>query len=897
VIAIVIIGSFIYYLTRDSATRKEIADNVATKIGNKTAEIGDATKATLTDSKDVLVSAAATGAKTVADAVTLVDATRVSSQADSVVAMLSSRKRIAVVSPLMPKQILANTTNVSTGGDSFIQPRTEIRTRQQQGPSANQIFNAMMTAYANAQTYSDSGQIHLDYRQQGLAKREVMNFSTAWDDSRGACRAELFETKVICDGSLLTCYIYDVDTKNFGRQQLVIPFEGSRTPPIGKLLSDDIARSFVTGSQDFPVQNPQRGVGDVLLPPALALLSGDVSSSWLNGASTKVRLEDEKIGLADCYCIGIGVGSETRLFIDKASSLIRKIEYPKQLLSSNLLSRPDVKEVSLYATFADAEINRALQGQDFTVKAQPNATTVRQFVALAHTLPSDYLGKTIREIELIDRNGKPFTAENFRGQITTVAWIGHELWIPLIDQMSQLKRGGFQDLQFGVAYPSTMLSPLSNEVPRPIDELRVKERLGIPLLLDGGAAAEKLQLNELPVLLVFDQNGKVQFVRSMKDRQWSDELKTVLERLAKGEDIAQEMLDGYLTHLDDYDAALRRVSAENLLAGDSVKTATPVARRTPIRDTKVKLSPNKKWSQDSFESPGNILVLPPRMIADARLAIFDGFQTLNLINDRGEVLQRVKLEIPPAQGVSLIRLSSGNRGVLAVFEKRGNQVHFFDRNMDRITSFPKASEQHNGILDCTAIGNADKFLISFNDQHGIYEFDPLTGNAEVFSKTIANKAVVFSSKSVGLVNGEVVDLRRGDVLVGNGSGEVTDMTTISEGRDNLVATVRTAADQWDAVSYSVDFESQWSVPLTSQLFNNEVESISGVTTEGGETYWAFVDSGDSVCLISDRGTWLGDFKAESAIHGVALATRGDEVDLIVSTADKVVCWALNYRAN
>ena len=913
VIAIVLIGSVIYYLMGGFGSRSAITDNVATTIGDTTAQVGNAAKATLTNSKDVLVSAASTGAKSVADSAQAAkqtvaeaaavaksavsgDVARVSAKADSVVNLLTFGRNPANAQPAAINRNTTAAANVSTGGESFIQPRTQARTRQQQGPSANQIFNSMMTAYANAETYSDNGQIHLDYRQQGLAKREVMKFSTAWDAKRGACRAELFESKVICDGALLTCYIYDVDTKNFGRQQLVIPVSGNRQPPIGKLISDDIARSFVTGSQDFPVRNSQRPIGDVLLPPALALLSGDVKSSWLNPSSTKIRFEDSDVDGVDCYCIGSGVRSESKLYIDKATALIRRVDYPQQLLVENLLMRSDVKEIALYATFADAQMNRSLVGKDFTVKAQPNARTVSKFVELPQALPSDYLGKTIRNIELIDRNGDPFNVDNLRGQITTVAWIGNELWIPLVDQLSQIKRSGYQEFQFGVAYPAALLSPASNEVPRPVDDLRAKERLGVPLLLDTGAAAETLQLNELPVLLVFDQNGKVQFVRSMKDRQWGDELKTVLGRLANNEDIAQEMLDGYLTHLDDYDAALQRVSADQLLAGHSVAVAEPVARRTPIRDTKIKLTPNKKWSQDSFERPGNILVVPERILGDVRFAIFDGFQTLNLIDDRGEVLQREKLDIPQEQGVSLIRLGGGGRGVFAVFEKRGSQVHFFDRNLQKITSFPKATERHNGILDCSPIGEDGKFLLSFNDDHGVYEFDPLTGRAEVFSKMVATKTAVFGSKVVGLVNGEVVDLDRGDVLVGNDSGDLTALNSVEGRGDQLVATVRSAADQWDAVSYSSDLSSRWSVPLNSQLFTNEVESISSVTTKSGETYWSFVDSGNSVCLISDRGTWLGDFEAESAIHGVALATRGDKVDLVVSTSDKVVCWALNYSA-
>ena len=897
VLAILLIGGFIYYLTRDSTTRQEIADNVSAKIGQGTEKVGDAANATLTASSDVIDSAANTKAILVSNTANAANTAKAVKPKKSGWGWWGSGE-----SDSEPEVAVETATNISSpsaiaDGGTFIQPRTGERTVQQQGPAANQIFDSMMGVYANAKTYADSGKIRLDYRKQGLPKREVMNFSTAWDRASGTYRGELFETKVICDGSLLTCYIYDVDTKNFGRQQLVIPVDNVRkTPPLGRLLSDDIARSFVGGSQDFPVADTDQGSSNILLPPAMAMLTREIDSPWLNTTSTKVRLADEKVGSYDCYCIGLGVDSESKLYVDKATSLIRQIEFPKTLLDARLLASPDVKEVRLYATFPDAEVNGSLANQDFAVKAQPGAKTVRKFIELAQTLPSDYLGKTIRDIELIDRNGDPFNGKDLQGQITTIAWIGHEGWIPLVDQISQLKRSGYQDFQFEVAYPSAMLSPASQQVPRPIDELRSKERLGIPLLLDSGSASNQLQLNEFPVLLVFDRNAKVQFVRSMKDKQWSDELKTVLNRVADGEDISQEMLNGYLRHLEDYDVALRQVSADNLLRGDLVTAAKPVARRAPVRDKKVNLTPNKKWSQDSFAGPGNIVVLPRGAFGEARLAIFDGFQTLNFLDGTGQILQRAKLTIPENQGVSLIRISGGNRPVIAVFEKRGNQVHFFDRDLERITSFPKADEPHSGISDCLPIGDSGKFLLAFNDEHGVYEFDPSTGNAEAFSKTKASETAVFNGRPVGLVNGEVLGLSRNDVLIGNTAGDLTALATV-DGKDNyLVASVRTNADQWEAVSYDKDFKSRWSVPLTSQLFSNEVEPISGAITLAGETYWAFVDDGDAVCLISDRGTWLGDFKAESAIHGVALAVDGEHLDLIVSTSDKVVCWALNYQA-
>lgn len=919
VVAILLIGGVIYYVTRSPEKQQQIAENVVAKIGDKTAQVADAAKSALSDSKDVVNSSTATTAQLISNQADAVAGTNrfgssVSSQGQNDAGKSGSGFFNFNKNQTSPR---------SSQSTNLLQPTNavaaNIRQSQLQGPTANQIFDSMIGVYANAKSYSDDGKIRLDYRKQGLPKREVMNFSTAWDRWQNSYRGELFETKVVANGKLLTCYIFDVDTKNFGRQQLVIPYSGSPAgrsgdgrvgvgsnnsnginngngnseAPLGRLLEDDIARSFVSGSQDFPVENTRQGSNENLLPPAMALFSSDINPPWFEPTATKVRLDDEKIGSYDCYCIESGGSLKAKLYVDKSTSLIRQIEYPAELLDRRLLNSPDVEDVRLYATFANSEIDREISPHLFEVKTQPGATTVRRFVELAQTLPSDYLGKTIDQIELLDRNGRSFGVENLRGKITTMAWVGDEIWVPLVDQMIQMKRAGFTNFDFAVAYPSSMLSPASTDVPRPVEQLQVKERAGVTLLLDSGAASEQLQLNELPMLLVFDQNAKVQFVRSMKDDSWADELKVVLERLGGGEDVAPEMLNQYLEHLRDYDASLRQVSADSLLRSNATPPAAKVSvpNRKQVRDTKIQLTPNKKWSQDLFASPGNILVLPRGMFGESQFAIFDGFQTLNFLDDRGQVLQREKLDMPLDQGVSLIRLAQGADPMLAVFERRGSQVHFFDRSLQRVSSFPKLSEQHDGILDCLPIASG-KFLLAFNDQHGVYQFDPSTGEAELYSDAIASHAVNLPSGAVGLVEGEVVDLKTGTVLVGNSIGSTAALGMAGQ---RLVSTVRKSADRWEAVSYSSDFKSRWTVPLTSQLFDNQVESISGIVTDSGDRYWAFVDSGDAVCLISDRGTWLGDFKAESSIHGVALAVDGDDVDLVVSTSDKVVCWALNYR--
>ena len=773
------------------------------------------------------------------------------------------------------------------------------------GRTAAEIFSATQAAYQKLSTYSDQGKIALNYRLKGELIAEQQPFSTTWDARNNLYAGKLFSSEVLCDGKLLSCFMYHIDTENFGNQQLVIPVQPPRSsPPIGRLINDQFARNFIAGTENLPLTVPQSADRMFALPPVLAMLSDQVSSPWLTNGMQLKRKPDQKLENVSCYVLESTPGqsgADTATFwIDQSTLLVKRVKFPRTLVVSKILASPNVTDLELVATFPNQRINTPLPQQQFTVKRIKNAQAVNQFVRLPDSLVSDSVGKSASVARFINRDGDRVSASDFKAEVNTIVWLGDERNLGLVDQLAEFKKTYPRSFGFHAVF-SGGLADLATGIPKPIPALRQKERLGIPLLFDDGAALGNLQLKSMPAMLVLGPNGRVQFSQKMSDPNWPESLQSVLQRLGRGEDIAKEMLNEYRAHYQEYGDELERHSANSFFAS-SVKPVVAKIDRGQ-RDTSIKLMPNKKWEQRDFALPGNIIVLSQQAghpFGGARYAAFDGRQTVKFIDSRGDTTGKIVLEIPDNPAFSVLRHNPAGAGSFVGFERMGAQVHVFDSQMQLLRSFPSLEQEHTGILDCQPVPRADgKFFISFNDNNGVYLFDANTGVPEKLSDQFASSLATSSgvgSKLIGIVDGQLFDLDARRAINGLAGKQVHHLLQSGTNTGDYGATVRSADNAWAAIGLSKQLKQIWSVDLRSQLLENPVEPIAVGQNSAGETFWAVVDDENTVCLISGRGTWLGDWKSTSPIRGLAISTSGLEVDLIVSTKDSVVAWALNYQA-
>ena len=786
-----------------------------------------------------------------------------------------------------------------------VQPK--VNDAPNDGKSASQIFAAMQDAYRQTRTYSDQGFVRFTYRHNGELKHEQQPFATRWDTSNRRYSGRVCSTGIQCDGKLLSCSIYDVDTENFKNQQLIIPVEPNSGPPIAQLLNDPFALGFLSGSEDLTLIPPRIETGMYLMPPALALLSGQVSSPWLTNSAALKRLPDETLKPTgtQCYVLQTAPSSSVRdaatVWIHKRTNLIKQIKYPQSIVISRVLTNPQFADFELLASFPDQRVDQPLPADQFSVKLNKNASPVRKFIRLPDALPAESIGRSASSARFWDRNGQPIQLKDVNSKITTVAWIGDDRNVGLVDQLAQFKKASPPELGFYAVYTGMLAeSPANNGAPKPIRALRDKERLGIPLLFDDGSVLTDLQVKPLPALLVLDETGKVQFAQSMADPAWNVNLQSALQRVARGDAIAEEMLDQYVKHYKDYGDEIEKFNARNFFASATPPTVSDLPRRQ--LDSSVKLMPpNKKWQQNNFSRPGNITVLPQQMrrqFGGAHYATFDGAQTVKFLDDRGRIVDQKSLAIENNPAIRVLRYHQSGPGWFAGFERMGQQVHIFDAQMKLAGSFPDAEQKHAGILDCQPVpGAAGQFLISFNGNSGVYLFDVNTGEPKKVSDQIASVIAISvgnRNRTVAVVDGQAFDLQHGD-LVSNVE-HIHQLIPAAGNGGDFGATVRLGPTQWAAIGLSDQLKQTWKVDLKSQLTQTPVEPIAVAQNSAGETFWAVVDDQSTVCLISGRGTWLGDWKSGSPIRGLAVSTSGKEIDLIVSNEDGVVAWALNYQA-
>ena len=128
------------------------------------------------------------------------------------------------------------------------------RSLTEDGVSATDIFSRMIHKYRNADQYSDKGVLYMSYRLEGRPIQEPQPWAIAVGD-QGEFSADLFNAQIRCDGRLLSCYVYDIESGNLDNQRLLLPVTDEL--PINKLFADKIASHFIAGFSEMPLDATQ----------------------------------------------------------------------------------------------------------------------------------------------------------------------------------------------------------------------------------------------------------------------------------------------------------------------------------------------------------------------------------------------------------------------------------------------------------------------------------------------------------------------------------------------------------------------------------------------------------------------------------------------------------------
>lgn len=784
------------------------------------------------------------------------------------------------------------------GNEGQVEPRA-IQT----GPDGEAIIRDLVTTYSNATSYSDQAVLYLSYRLHGQSIQEPQRWSTAWDRT-GRLAAQLFNGHVRCDGGLLSCYVYDIESANLDNQHLLIPYDNQL--PIRQLFRDSIAKHFLGGYSELPLDETDLVSAAKLVPAPISLLTNQNRNGWLQNPSQVERLADQVFNGSACYVVRcLAQGMTADVWIDQRTKTLVQMSLPLKLLAGEVITSPEITDVVLVAKFHNAVLDGPVTDEMFAIEPRPDATPVLRFVALPEPFPSELIGKTAPDFNLITAEGKLRDLLFFDGKVTAFLWLGGRASYSAIGRLETLT-ADLPAERFHIAsiYSDSELKTPGSGSREPVEGLdSAMKQASIPIYYDPQlVASSSLRVKTIPSVIVMDGDSRIQYAKSLSDKSWLTDVKAALQRVDAGDDVAAEMQQEYDRFLDSYRQQLVTVSAVDLIDAPQPESVSQVSLGHGHSRQRMRLRPEKTWTNQEFKQSGNVVVLDPVVDNQAALLIFDGWRTVAQVDSTsGQILSRVELKLPAGEAANLIRSGTlpNRERLFAVFSELGEQVFLFDGDWNPIGTYPDNDLEHQGIRDCRVSdldGNGvSELIVAFDDKNGVHLVDPDTRAGEQISTVAAESVVSLEDEIVITAEGKIGILKTG--LTNVEETELQFHRVGALGKEFLGGIGMTENGQWNVVGFDKALNRVWTLSIGPQFFETGIEPIAVARADSSEIIWAIADSEDAIHLVSGSGKWLGDFQSESRLSGIALSAQAGRTSLIVSNAEGVECWNLNLQPN
>jgi hypothetical protein len=780
--------------------------------------------------------------------------------------------------------------------------------------SAEEILKQSVVRYARARSYRDQGVLHLNYRLLGKPIKEPHPFSVIWQaDNRLASR--IFKGQLSSDGELLSCYVYDIQSGNLDGQQLFLPV--AEKLPLDQLYQDSIVRHYLGGYADLPLDETEKDLPPKLIPPTLSLLLGQHSFGWIQSPQLVERLPDQRLETFDCYVIRSMYREMTAdIWIDRDTNLLVQIAMPLKIMDRQVVTSPEISEVELTLRFHQAEIDQDLRDEDrrqFAVGLKKQGLPVRRFVKIPDPFPSEKIGQLSPRFNLISSSGGKVDQLHFDGRPTVLLWLSgleeSRVQQTILPSLKRLVEGyPPETLSLGLVYSETELGDGGGRQLERSWEA-ILQPTGWSLFYDSRLqVAEKFELKVMPAAVIMDRNSRIEFVGSLSDENCMVDLQAALQRIVRGDSIAEEMKRDYQKFVAGYHQQLESVTARPLL-GMADPTGPAAESPVPLPGTGVAtLAPRLIWKNQNLRQPGNLIV--DEWVSPPRIYVLDGWRTVVQLDPEGNELARHSLELPPGAAVSCLRIArqpEANRSErvpqFAAFSVQGERVYLFDRNWQGLDPLPMADFVHQGIRDVQFFPTDDglnprqNVIVSFSQGLGSYRFDLQQKTINLIARQSADSLTVYQDRlwfatpdGYGALQDEETVHRSSPGGQFQRIGSSRSLYRPQSGM--LTLTQADRENNWSLARINPAGEIVWSQPIGSQLFNHEIEPLASCQPSEGQLIWGVADAQNRVTLISGAGQYLGQLNPNQQIAGLAMYAYNGNPYLIVALEQELACYRL-----
>lgn len=748
------------------------------------------------------------------------------------------------------------------------------------------ILKRMMAEYRRAKSYSDQAVVRLRYKQQGEEFREEWKSSVKFTRPN-KLSIEAFQASVRCDGKEWRAIITDEASGNVDGQVLVRPAPASITST--DIATDPLLYDIITSQlQRQPIQL------ELLLESAglAAALDGKVACQ---------KLTDEKLAGSMCFRIEVpSPGGSFVFWVDQQTFLLRKLIYPAESLLPGLVLDSTVSDVELSAELIGAKFEPVADSL-FTLQLPAGAKPMKSFVIPPRPLPSPLFGRMVEDFYFTMASGAKISRDDLAGKIVVLGWFhDHPACEATMQQLSFAKEQLADNPKVEVIAVATDPSTVSTET---LTSRLALWNAKLPLARDTeafGKSAFGILLQ--PTIVVLDGEHRVQIFQTGGNPQLADQLVEIADRLAKGEDIAANIIAQERKQRETYDKLVASGGPE---PGQVIELPEAVIRPA---SSPAKLSISKAWEVIDIARPGNLYVIEEAGKPTRILAI-EGWRTVVELDATGKIVSRHELTIPAEAAVTMLRTtvdSQGRRWYLAG-SPLGPECYLLDENWQLKLSWP-ALDRTAQLCDLLLVDldgkEAPEIIAAHVGQGGLEAVDA-TGATKWRCREYPNVLSVCETPidefgtARFLITGE-----GGGLLTVNKFGNFEPSVNIGSWTLLRVLTAKFAkakqatfcglASDPDgrpvAVGISEKLAEQWNYPLPLGAHQRPIEAItSSKLLAGKQGEWLFACPDGSVHLVSEDGELTDNFATGSVITGLAGTTTSDRL-IIVASEKTITAW-------
>ncbi len=332
----------------------------------------------------------------------------------------------------------------------------------------------------------------------------------------------------------------------------------SRTASVAGQVHVADAPAELTEANFLPADRIREAVLDEPLAQIhapLAMLLGATGDLY-EEESTAQLTGEATVGGAECDIVSMkGPDGERKLWVDRDSGLLRRMEVPVDAQRKRLQADGVIEDLRVFIDFNDASFDGPIDESEFAMQVSDESVGVNRFVGAPPEPPGEGLGESVAPFTFQTLEGEEVTPASLSGKVVFM-----DFWFTGCPPC-RMQAPVLQEVYEAFANDDRVqLMAVSTDAERITDE-KVEVTLrdwgnGMPIVRDlGQDSYTKLGVRGTPAMILLGPDGRVQ----ASDLGVHPEAAPLIEKvrkLASGVDLAAEAAEQYLEDKATYDREL-----------------------------------------------------------------------------------------------------------------------------------------------------------------------------------------------------------------------------------------------------------------------------------------------------------------------------------------------------